>query len=222
MNTYIKHHCYCLDIAMPYKNPVLDGRVIKQSMERVLKNNSENDVFQEIKIIKTRYPKLKIQLVSYQEQILEYGLEQFVKQCKESYIDYFLSPNADSAILRLLDEEFNKYDIPVIRFAGYNPSKDNLEQLKKAKGFLFQQSNDGLTGSLGKISPKLAMNISKYREQGISIPIYVGFGISSKEHVEDVINSGADGVIIGSALFDYFEKKALDQYLKQFDEYFNK
>lgn len=220
INTYIRHNCSIIDIAMPYKNTVLDGNVIKQSMRRIMEHHSEDDVFREIMIIKNKYPKLKVQLVAYKEQIFEYGLSQFVQKCHESQVDYFLSPNANISTAALLDKEFDKYNIPVIRFADFNMSKSKFESLKNAKGFLFQQSHEGLTGDSFNISPQLALKIKKYRDNGISIPIYVGFGISTKEHVVEIIKSGADGVIIGSALFEYFEKDNLDLYLNQFDEYF--
>ena len=34
------------------------------------------------------------------------------------------------------------------------------------------------------------------------LPIVVGFGISKPEHVKNVINTGADGAIVASALLD--------------------
>ena len=45
------------------------------------------------------------------------------------------------------------------------------------------------------------------------IPVFVGFGISRPEHVKTIIDAGADGVIIGSAMVNII-KTNLNDYPK--------
>ena len=37
------------------------------------------------------------------------------------------------------------------------------------------------------------------------IPLFVGFGISQPEHGKEIVNLGADGIIIGSAIIKRIE-----------------
>ena len=38
------------------------------------------------------------------------------------------------------------------------------------------------------------------------LPVFVGFGISKPEHASTIIDAGADGVIIGSAMVNIIKK----------------
>ena len=42
------------------------------------------------------------------------------------------------------------------------------------------------------------------------IPLAVGFGVSKPEHVKDIIEAGADGVIVGSAFVSIVHKHQSD------------
>ena len=44
----------------------------------------------------------------------------------------------------------------------------------------------------------LIKRLKKYSK----VPVCVGFGISSPAHVKKIVQSGADGVIVGSAIID--------------------
>jgi tryptophan synthase alpha chain len=73
--------------------------------------------------------------------------------------------------------------------------------LDKSKGFLYLVSLYGVTGPRDSLSPQAleAVRAVKSLARG-KIPVSAGFGISQPEHVSAVIQSGADGAIVGSAL----------------------
>jgi tryptophan synthase alpha chain len=75
--------------------------------------------------------------------------------------------------------------------------------MKVCSGFLYVVSVYGITGS--------RLNYEKYTFQSIrnikqitegKIPIAVGFGISKPDQITSLVESGADAVIVGSALID--------------------
>ena len=71
---------------------------------------------------------------------------------------------------------------------------------KNAKGFIYYVSSTGVTGSRETLSDKNFENINKIKELS-KIPILIGFGISNKEHINQ-IKPWANGVIIASALIN--------------------
>ncbi|MFX1388402.1 MAG: tryptophan synthase subunit alpha, partial [Promethearchaeota archaeon] len=42
------------------------------------------------------------------------------------------------------------------------------------------------------------------------LPVFVGFGISKPEHARTIVDAGADGVIIGSAIVNIIKKNLND------------
>jgi tryptophan synthase len=61
----------------------------------------------------------------------------------------------------------------------------------------------GTTGSTssGKVNTELPDIIARVREYA-TVPLAVGFGVSTREHFETVASAGADGVVIGSRLVE--------------------
>ena len=53
------------------------------------------------------------------------------------------------------------------------------------------------------------------------LPLCAGFGISKPEHVKAVLKSGANGVIVGSAIVKLIEKyqNNTEKMLKEIDKY---
>jgi tryptophan synthase alpha chain len=65
-------------------------------------------------------------------------------------------------------------------------------------GFLYYVSVAGITGERTKLPPDLVENVGWLRTQ-TELPICIGFGISTPEHVK-LLAPVADGLIVGSAI----------------------
>jgi tryptophan synthase alpha chain len=69
-------------------------------------------------------------------------------------------------------------------------------------GFLYAISVYGTTGERQSFDEYTIESIKRIKKMTADdeLPLAVGFGISNPQHVKDMINAGADGVIIGSAI----------------------
>jgi tryptophan synthase alpha chain len=65
-------------------------------------------------------------------------------------------------------------------------------------GFLYYVSVAGITGERTALPPELVDNVGWLRTQ-TDLPICIGFGISTAEHVK-LLAPVADGLIVGSAI----------------------
>ena len=96
-------------------------------------------------------------------------------------------------------------------------SKSKIKKVtQNSKGFIYYVSSTGVTGSRDKLSSK-NLKIINIIKQTSSIPVLVGFGVSTNEHIK-TIDKYADGAIIASALINkispIIERKSQDDDIK--------
>ncbi|XP_048551328.1 indole-3-glycerol phosphate lyase, chloroplastic-like [Triticum urartu] len=68
-----------------------------------------------------------------------------------------------------------------------------------SEGFVYLVSINGLTGARPSVNPHVK-DLLREIKQVTDKAVAVGFGISTPDHVRQVAQWGADGVIIGSAM----------------------
>ncbi len=89
-------------------------------------------------------------------------------------------------------------ELSLIRLIAPTTPRERMKQIAdSASGFLYLVSKTGVTGSDGLDTSEIALHTETLRTVA-SIPICVGFGISTSADVAAVA-SVADGVVIGSA-----------------------
>jgi len=69
-----------------------------------------------------------------------------------------------------------------------------------AQGFVYLVARLGVTGATTLLSDSLAGSIAAVR-RATSLPVAVGFGISTPDHAR-AVGQMADGVVVGSALVE--------------------
>ena len=70
--------------------------------------------------------------------------------------------------------------------------------VKRATGFIYYISREGVTGMQEKVSANIAQMTARIRAH-TSLPIAVGFGISNPEQA-GLVAQNADAVVVGSAV----------------------
>jgi len=191
-----------VEIGIPFSDPIADGPVIQASSMRALSNGTTPlRILDMIRELSTQFP-VPFVVLSYYNPILAMGLDRFLQKARESGVDGIVVPDLPVEE----SEEFRnlslKHNVDNIYLAAPNTSRTRLRTvLDKSKGFLYLVSLYGVTGPRDSLSPQAleAVKAVKSLARG-KIPVSAGFGISQPEHVSAVIQSGADGAIVGSAL----------------------
>ena len=88
------------------------------------------------------------------------------------------------------------------------PRDRALRIAESSTGFLYYVSVAGITGERTALPQELVDNVGWLREQ-TSLPICIGFGISTPEHVKQLAPV-ADGLIVGSAIVRRIAKAATE------------
>ena len=212
---YFANGATVLEIGLPYRTPYLDGKVVTGSMERACAQHSLDDVFEIIVKMRRRCPEQILQIMTYYGNIAYVGMEAFAQKCVKAGVDAVLAPDIPEDQKILVDEVFKRHGLLCLRFAPFHLSDQELEELKTAEGYIFLQAVDGATGVQGSVSPEIARNIQRMRCAGISAPIIPGFGIGTPEQAAAVLEMGADGVVVGSAVVNSLLEKRGEQFIKQ-------
>jgi len=198
---YLKAGATVLEMGLPYENPSLDGKVVRETMERALKEHSVNDAFAAVKACRKAYPNANLQIMTYYEIIDSMGMKEFAKKCFENGADAVLTPNIPADKVKALDEALNEKGLIQLRFAPYTLNDAEIKDLKEnAHGYIFQQAVNGATGMQEKTDPQVGRNVKILKENGIQTPVCAGFGISNAKQTKEMKDMGADGIICGSAV----------------------
>src|ERR1035437_1386002 len=82
-----------IEIGMPFSDPVADGPVIQHSSEIALKNGmTVHLLFEQLKEIRKSIS-IPIILMGYLNPVMQYGIVDFCKKCKEIGIDGTIIPD---------------------------------------------------------------------------------------------------------------------------------
>lgn len=146
------------------------------------------------------------------------GEEEFVKRCKEVGVAGIIVPDLPLEESDSLYNICKKYGVDLIYLVAPTTTEERLKKiLERASGFVYAVSVTGTTGEREKIAEEtkeLIKRVKKYSK----IPVCVGFGISKKEHVEELC-SIADGAIVGSAIVKLVEKYKGEEFLRELEKF---
>lgn len=195
-----------VELGVPYSDPLADGPVIQRASERALKHGSVTivDCIQVAENARKAGVELPFILFSYFNPILQYGLERFFRLIVDKGISGLIIPDLpieEDAEVRAMAEQADIHLIPLVA----PTSHDRVARIaRKARGFVYCVSSLGVTGVRADFHQGIDEFLSAVRDAA-TVPIAVGFGISSREQVER-FGKQADGVIVGSAIVRKIEE----------------
>jgi len=201
-----EYGCEFLEVGIPSDNPHKEGQTIFD-LHQKLKSEISTKKIKELLLWIKEQTNLKIILMTYYDGFKDYELDK-------------ISADLYSSIL-CVDNDLKEY--PNIRKVKFYHSDMSEQELKKNvrnnSDFCYVNSGNSKTGeSLGS-SSGFGPLLEKLGEL-TNLPLYVGFGIKTKENIKMVLENGADGAVIGSEFIKQIQKDRdeliyLKEYLKK-------
>ena len=188
-----------LEVGVPFSDPLADGPVIQRATERALAAGmtlrGTLDVVRRVRgAVDT-----PIVLFTYANPVLRMQSEVFARTAADAGVDGVL-------ILDYPVEEAEPLRAPLLA-AGIDPiflisPTTTEERMRKSgelgRGFLYVISRLGVTGVRAQLATDIESLIGRVRRNS-TLPVAVGFGISTPEHVAQACR-WADAAVVGSAL----------------------
>jgi len=186
-----------IEVGLSFSDPLADGPVIQHATQIALeKGITVTKSLEAVKELRNRGVDIPLILMGYFNPILAYGLEEFIRDAKETGADGFIIPDLPAEESKEFEDVAG--DMPLIRMLAPTSSPERMEMIaRNAKGFIYLVSVTGITGERKSLAEGLSELIAQVREH-TSEPVCVGFGIGTPEQAKEV-GKMADGVIVGTA-----------------------
>ncbi|HXP52667.1 MAG TPA: tryptophan synthase subunit alpha [Bacteroidia bacterium] len=194
-----------LEIGFPYSDPLADGPTIQAADERALHSGINTDkVFSLIHEIRSFYQG-PISVLVYANLVYQYGIDNFYKQAARVGIDGVLVPDVPYEESEPFVFAAKKHKVSPVFMVTQTTTGERLRKiLKHAEGYLYLVSVLGVTGSRNSLGND-TFDFIKRIKKNTTLPLALGFGISTKEHINNAAKAGIDGVIVGSAIIKILE-----------------
>lgn len=198
IHTLEKSGADMIELGIPYSDPLADGPVIEAAGLRSIQNGFKlKDAFEIVSEVR-KTSQIPLIFMCYYNTIFGYGKEKFIKNCKECGIDGLIIPDLPIEEREEIAPDLKETEISLIPLAAVT-SKDRIPQITKyAQGFTYCVSSLGVTGERRNFYSGVNEFLTEAKNS-TSVPICVGFGISTKADVKQFAQY-ADGVIVGSAI----------------------
>jgi tryptophan synthase alpha chain len=210
-----------LELGVPFSDPVADGPTIQKADERALGAGTTPDtVFELVREIR-KESDVPIILLTYYNIVHRRGIEQFYHEAHDAGVDGILIADMPVEESEEVCAVAARYDIDPIFLITQTTSDNRIKKIaEKARGYLYLVAVLGVTGVRDQVSDG-AINLLHRVRRHTSIPLAIGFGISTPVHAQTCAHAGADGVIVGSAIVEIVElnlndPNAMERQLKEY------
>jgi tryptophan synthase alpha chain len=205
VSTIVESGADIVEIGIPFSDPIADGPTIQQASTVALKNGTTPQKCLElVGAVREKFPRLPLLIMTYSNIVFRSGLEEFLRTSRLKGVDGFILPDLELTESYSYVNAASKLKMATVFLASPNTDASRLKKIMEVcSGFLYVVSVYGTTGSRAEYEDYTFQSIRRIKEitEG-KIPIAVGFGISRPDQVTSLVNSGADAVIIGSAIID--------------------
>lgn len=195
-----------IELGVPFSDPLADGPVIQRASERAVRSGTT------LRKILERFPGWRQQvqapiiLFSYFNPLLQYGLEKFAADAAQAGVDGAL-------VVDLTPEEAEDYvqvmrahHLDTVFLAAPTSTEARLQRAAQlSTGFLYLISRTGVTGERREMAASGRVLAERAR-RCTSLPLAVGFGISTAAQVREV-QAYADAAVVGSAVVHTIEER---------------
>ncbi|KAB8332090.1 tryptophan synthase subunit alpha [Scytonema tolypothrichoides VB-61278] len=208
-----------IELGVPYSDPLADGPVIQAAATRALHKGTKLEHVLEMVADVSPNLQAPIILFTYYNPILNLGIKSFLAQLANVGVRGLVVPDLPLEEAEELINTGTEFGIEVILLVAPTSSQERIEAIAKySQGFIYLVSVTGVTGVRSQLQDRVKILLTQMRKI-TDKPIAVGFGISGAEQARQVMDWGADGVIVGSAFVQRLANGSSPEGLQAIEEF---
>lgn len=188
-----------IEIGLPYSDPLADGPVIQKSSEQALKNGmSTQKLFQQLKDIRKEVG-IPLIVMGYFNAMLQFGVEDFCKECEAIGIDGIIMPDLPISIYeRDYKALFETHGLKFVPLITPETSVERIQTIDAlGDSFVYMVSSSSTTGGEKGFGEEAMSYFKRISDMQLTNKLMVGFGIKDAHSFEQA-SRFTNGCIIGS------------------------
>ena len=188
-----------VELGIPFSDPLADGATIQAASGRAIDAGATVagvlDAVREIR----RSSEIPIVFFTYLNPVYVYGFDRFHADAAAAGADGLLILDLPPDEAARNAELMKSHGLLSIRLIAPTTPPERMELIaKSAEGFIYYVSREGVTGEQTSLSADIATQVAEIKKH-TSLPVAVGFGISTPEQAAEVAKE-SDAVVVGSAI----------------------
>jgi tryptophan synthase alpha chain len=143
---------------------------------------------------------LPVIVMTYANVVLARGTEAFMTRLAECEVSGLIVPDLPQEESEAIAQAAAACGIALVPLVAPTTTEERFARIgAAARGFLYVVSLTGTTGERSERSQALEPLLARAHAH-TSVPVALGFGISTPEQASAAADAGADGVIVGSRI----------------------
>ncbi len=187
-----------VELGIPSLEAPFDGPVIRAAGRTALCAGATVDAI--FDIARTMSQRLPVLVMSYASVVVAHGAQRFAGDLQAAGVSGLIVPDLPSQVAPALLDACDAAGIALVPVISPTTNDGDVARIAaRARGFVYVVSRRGRTGARTPPSAEAPRLIERVRAHS-TVPVALGFGISTPAHVAQARSAGADGVIVGSRL----------------------
>jgi tryptophan synthase alpha chain len=187
-----------VELGIPFSDPLADGPVIQAAGSAALRAGATVDGV--LGVCERLAPRLPVVVMCYANLVLARGPEAFAAALREHGASGLIVPDLPMEEAPAVLAACDAAGVDLVPLVAPTTPDERLAAIgARARGFVYTVSVVGITGEREALADAFADVVARAR-RATSVPVALGFGISTPAQAAQAAGAGADGVIVGSRL----------------------
>ncbi|MEY3167664.1 MAG: tryptophan synthase alpha chain [Actinomycetota bacterium] len=191
------HGADCIEIGLPFSDPVMDGPIIQQASQRALDDGATPvSIFEGVRTLDVGIP---LVVMCYYNTVHHAGHERFAAQLVQAGISGAIIPDLPLEESTLWCQAADEVGLSTIMLAAPTAPDERLPRVcARARGFVYSVGLLGVTGERTTLAAT-ATELARRLKQVTDVPVIVGVGVSNSAQAVEACRV-ADGVVQGASV----------------------
>ncbi len=187
-----------IELGVPFSDPLADGPAIHAAATAALAaGTTVDDVLALAAALSER---IAVIVMTYANTVLHPGVDRFLDRLEATGAGGLIVPDLPLEESGEIEAQTQRRGLALVPLIAPTTTDARLAEIgRRARGFLYVVSVTGTTGERSADPGALRPLIERAKAH-TSVPVALGFGISTPRQAAAAADAGADGVIVGSRL----------------------